>query len=533
MFLDDFIEKAAEMHSDAIAIEQEEIHYSYRQVEQMANRLANYLLSKGIVPDDKVVILLPRCAFVPIAMLGVLRAGGAYIPLDPEIPADRVNFILEDSGAKLIITSDNILQRIGSELQSPSLFNIDNQLAETDGYPDSKPVVPNRSITDLCYIIYTSGTTGKPKGVLLEHRNAVNYVHGAQSIYPIDSSFRALQGFSVSFDASVEEIWVPLSVGATLVIGTFEIMRSGDRFSSIMNKLNISFLSCTPTLLSMVKDDIPGLKILIFGGEVCSSDIANRWCTPGRILYNTYGPTEATVIATFQILKPNVPVTIGQPLPGYEVLIVNDQLSVVADGEEGEILIGGDSVARGYLNRDELTAQKFIETNRYNGEPGRYYRTGDLAKKAPNGEIIFLGRADAQVKVRGFRVELSEIEWLLMQCKGIQAAAVTLDTNSQQLSAYVVSKSNEQFDRKGIANLLRLKLPYYMIPSTLDSIESLPMTSSQKIDRKKLPAPKMPLTFSTQKKIIPPTSFIEREMVRIIAKHIQRDNISMDDNFFD
>ena len=533
MFLDDFIEKAAEMHSDAIAIEQGEIRYTYRQVEQLANRLANFLLTKGIVPDDKVVILLPRCAFVPIAMLGVLRAGAAYIPLDPEIPADRVNFILEDSDAKLIITSDSILQRIGSELKSPFLFNIDSQLSDTNGYPDSKPVVNNRSITDLCYIIYTSGTTGKPKGVLLEHRNAVNYIRGAQSIYPIDSTFRALQGFSVSFDASVEEIWVPLSVGATLVIGTFDIMRSGDRFSSIMNKLNISFLSCTPTLLSMVKEDIPGLKILIFGGEVCSSDIANRWCTPGRMVYNTYGPTEATVIATFQILKPNVPVTIGQPLPGYEVLIVNDELSVVSDGEEGEILIGGNSVARGYLNREELTAQKFIETDRYNGVTERYYRTGDLAKRAPNGEIIFLGRADAQVKVRGFRVELSEIEWLLMQCKGVQAAAVALDANSQQLSAYVVSKSNEQFDRDGIASLLRLKLPYYMIPSTLDSIEALPMTSSQKIDRNKLPVPKMPLTFSSQKKIIPPGSVLERLMVSIIAKNIHRNDISMDDNFFD
>jgi len=533
MFLDDFFEQAEEKYPDDIAIEQGEIQYTYRQVDQASNKLAYYLLSKGIHPDDKVIILLPRCAFVPIAMLGVLKAGAAYIPLDPEIPGDRVNFINQDSEARLIITSDSILQRIGKELDSLSLLNIDHQLSETDGFQNSKPVVANRSITNLCYIIYTSGTTGKPKGVQLEHRNVVNYLRGALQIYPIDSTFRALQGFSVSFDASVEEIWVPLSVGATLIIGTFDIMRSGDRFSSLLNKLNISFLSCTPTLLSMVKEDIPGLKILIFGGEVCSQDIANRWCIPGRLVYNTYGPTEATVIATFQLLKPNVPVTIGLPLPGYDVFIVNDQLSAVPDGEEGEILIGGNSVARGYLNREELTAQKFIETNRYTGVTERYYRTGDLAKQAPNGEIIFLGRADAQVKVRGFRVELSEIEWLLMQCKGIQAAAVALDANTQQLSAYVVSKKDEAFDREGIAALLRLKLPYYMIPSTLDSIDSLPMTSSQKIDRKKLPAPKMPLTFSSQKKILPPSTVLERLMVSIIAKNIQRDDISMDDNFFD
>ena len=533
MFLDVFFEKAAELHADAIAIEQGETFYSYREVDRTANKLAHYLQSRNIVPEDKVVILLPRCAFVPIAMLAVLKAGAAYIPLDPEIPADRVNFIMEDSGAKLIITSDSILERIGTQLDPHPVFDIDSQLIETENLVHTKPDDTKRCPGNLCYIIYTSGTTGKPKGVLLEHRNVSNYILGARQIYPIDNTYRALQGFSVSFDASVEEIWVPLSVGATLVIGTFDIMRSGDKFSSILNKLNISFLSCTPTLLSMVKEDIQGLKILIFGGEVCTSDVAKRWCTPGRTVYNTYGPTEAAVIATYQVMKPDVPVTIGLPLPGYEVLIVNEQLALAGDGEEGEILIGGESVARGYLNRDELTAQKFIETERYKGTQERYYRTGDLAKKTPNGEIIFLGRADAQVKVRGFRVELSEIEWLLMQCEGVQAAAVALNTDTQQLAAYVVQKVNEEINREGIARLLRLKLPYYMIPSTLDTVESLPMTSSQKIDRKKLPEPKTPLTFSQERKIIPPVTPLELEMVRIIAKNIHRDDISMDDNFFD
>ncbi|MDD4971784.1 MAG: amino acid adenylation domain-containing protein [Paludibacter sp.] len=533
MFLDVFFEKAAEQHPDAIAIEQGEIRYSYRQADRIANKLAHFLQIQGIAPEDKVVILLPRCAFVPIAMLAVLKAGAAYIPLDPEIPADRVNFIMEDSEAKMLITSDTILQRIGLDLEPYPIFNIDHQLIETDNLVHTKPDESRRCLSNLCYIIYTSGTTGKPKGVLLEHRNVANYILGARQIYPIDNTYRALQGFSVSFDASVEEIWVPLSVGATLVIGTFDIMRSGDRFSSMMNKLDINFLSCTPTLLSMVKEDIPGLKILIFGGEVCPNDIANRWCTPGKLVYNTYGPTEAAVIATYQILKPDVPVTIGVPLPGYDVLIVNDQLVPALAGEEGEILIGGNSVARGYLNREDLTAQKFIETERYTGTPERYYRTGDLAKQAPNGEIIFLGRFDAQVKVRGFRVELPEIEWIIMQCRGVQAAAVALDAATQQLAAYVVQKENETIDRDGIAHLLRYKLPYYMIPSTLEVIDSLPMTSSQKIDRKRLPAPRSPLTSQVQKKIIAPATELEKEMVRIIAKNIHREDISMDDNFFD
>lgn len=532
MFLDHFFEESAALYPEAIAIEQGETKYTYSEVEYTANRLAHFLKSKGIASEEKVVILLPRCAQVPVTMLGVLKAGGAYIPLDPEIPAERVSFIMEDSGAKLIITSDEILERISSIRNQYQIFNID-QLNLLDEFSGSKPDEINRSSNDLCYIIYTSGTTGKPKGVLLEHRNVVNYVSGAQLIYPIHHSDRSLQGFSVSFDASVEEIWVPFSVGATLVVGTFEIMRSGDRFASMLNNLNITFLSCAPTLLSMVKEDIPGLKILIFGGEVCSKDIASRWCKPGRLVYNTYGPTEAAVIATYSILEPGEEVTIGHPLKGYEVLIVNEQLSLVNENQEGEILIGGESVARGYLNQDQLTARKFIETDQFTGVLTRYYRTGDLAKYAPNGEIIFIGRADAQVKVRGFRVELAEIEGLLNTCTGVQASAVSLDHSTQQLAAYVVLSKGEVIDRESIANLLRSKLPYYMIPSTLDIIPSIPMTPSQKIDRKCLPPPHTPFVFSAQREIIMPSTEIENEMVKILAKNIHREDISMSDNFFE
>lgn len=533
MLTECFFEKSVLLYPNTIAIEQGDTKYTYIQVERLANQFAHLLKEKGIGVEDKVVILLPRVAQVPISMLAVLKAGAAYIPLDPEIPAERVNFIMQDSGAKLLITSDVILQRIGTDINQNFILNIDEQFNNLADYPSIKPTEAERSMNDLCYIIYTSGTTGKPKGVLLEHKNVTNYIQSAQMIYPITNQDRALQGFSVSFDASVEEIWIPFSVGATLVIGTFEIMRSGDQFASILTELNISFLSCAPTLLSIVKDDIPSLRILIFGGEVCSKDIANRWCSPNRIVYNTYGPTEATVIATYSVLKPYEEVTIGIPLQGYDVLLVDDQLEPISNGGQGEILIGGLSVARGYLNRDELTASKFIVTDRYKGVDERYYRTGDLAKYSDNGEIIFLGRADAQVKVRGFRVELSEIEGLLVRCDGVQAVAVSLDSDTQQLAAYVVQKKNETIDREGIARLLKQTVPYYMIPSTLDLIDALPMTSSQKIDRKQLPPPQTPLLHSSHKKIIPPNSVLECEMIRIIAKNIQRDDISMDDNFFD
>jgi non-ribosomal peptide synthetase-like protein len=533
MFLENFFENSVKNYPQNIAIEEGEKKFTYAEADKTANRLANYLRSLEIGPEDKVTILLPRRAEVTIVMLGVLKAGAAYIPLDPEIPADRVNFIMDDAKSKLLITGDEIMERIGNQLGSFPIYNIDKQFHELEAYPDTKPEVEGRREDNLCYMIYTSGTTGKPKGVLLMHKNAVTYVHGAQKIYPIGSADRALQGFSVSFDASVEEIWVPLSVGATLVVGTFEIMRSGDRFSSILQKLNITFLSCAPTLLSMVKDDIPCLKILIFGGEVCSMDIANRWCKPGRTVYNTYGPTEATVIATYSILKACEEVTIGKALDGYEVLLVDDKLNPITEtGVEGEILIGGESIARGYLNREDLTAKKFITTDRYCGTMKRYYRTGDVAKYNDNHDFVFVGRADAQVKVRGFRVELAEIEGLLMQNDAVQAAAVTLDKDTQQLAAFVVLREGMSIDREKIAKQFRQLLPYYMIPSTLDEIDQLPMTTSQKIDRKRLPTPKTPLSFSSDKKIIPPTTPLEKAMVEVIARNINRDDISMDDHFF-
>ncbi len=532
-FLDQYFKQSAVRYPNAIAIEQGAKRFTYAETNTLANRFAHFLIEKGIAPEEKVVILLPRCAEVYIMMLGVLKAGGAYIPLDPEIPAERVNFIMEDSGAKVLVTSNEILERISNGLKPQPLFNIDEQWDSLKSLPDTEPRVENRSPDNLCYIIYTSGTTGKPKGVLLEHRNVTNYIRGAQIIYPIDNSYRALQGFSVSFDASVEEIWVPFSVGATLVVGTYDIMRSGDQFAALLNQLHITFLSCAPTLLSMVTEDIPALKILIFGGEVCSTDLARRWCKPGRMVYNTYGPTEATVIATYSLLNESCAVTIGKALPGYEVLIVNENLEPVGVNEEGEILLGGESIARGYLHRDDLTVQKFLETDRFIGAPERYYRTGDIAKYNAEGEIIYVGRVDAQVKVRGFRVELAEIEGLLLQSPGIRAAVVSLDVDTQQLAAYVMIEKNVEINREEIAAGLRAKLPYYMIPSTLDVLPALPMTTSQKVDRKRLPAPEIPLSFSAQKEFILPVTDLEKKLVEAIARNIHRSDISMDDNFFE
>ncbi|MEG2158226.1 MAG: AMP-binding protein, partial [Bacteroidaceae bacterium] len=241
-----------------------------------------------------------------------------------------------------------------------------------------------------------------------------------------------------------------------------------------------------------------------------------------------------TVIATYSVLDGESEVTIGKPLPLYEVYLVNEDLSPVKSGQEGEIVIGGESVARGYLNKDELTATKFVETDRVNGMWTRFYRSGDRGRENEKGEIVFLGRSDAQIKVRGFRVELTEIEMLLLNGSGIQAAAVTLDMASQQLAAFVVEKNGEKMDRKEIAQLLRSKLPYYMIPSTLDVMDALPMTTSQKVDRNRLPSPVTPLSkVSEPRLLVEPQTELEKKLVASLAIHFEREDISLTDHFFD
>jgi len=533
MLLHQFFEHSADLYPGHTAIEDSNDTLTYAEVERLANQVAHYLIDLGAVPESTVAIMLPRSAFVYIAMIGILKTGAAYIPIDPETPGERTDFILEHSEALLLISSDAVFNRIGTVLKNRKVWNIDQERSRIESYPTIRFSQNKATLSNLCYIIYTSGSTGKPKGVLLEHGNVVTYLNSALQIYPITHKDRALQGFSVSFDASVEEIWVPFAVGATIVVGTIGLMRSGNQFSGLVNRLNISYLSCAPTLLSMVDEDIPTVKILIFGGEVCPPGLAYKWCSEGRFVFNTYGPTEAAVVATYKEIKPTRPVTLGTAMPQYIVKILNEDLSPVCGHEEGEIYIGGSSIARGYLNLPDLTGQKFIITDKITGNSIRFFKTGDIARYSDDGEIIYIGRTDAQVKVRGYRVELTEIEGLLSQCQGVKAAVVALNPATQQLSSYVVVQPGETINREQISRMLRSGLPFYMIPSTLDEIDMFPMTTGLKIDRSKLPSPRVPLTSYSRKHRILPTTELEKVLIEQLEQHFNFTDLSMDDNFFD
>ena len=500
--LQEVFEDRADLYPDRIAVEYADSHLTYRELDEASNQLARYLVGLGAGPEVCVAFWLPRSLNAYVSLLGILKTGAAYVPIDPEYPADRVEYILQDSRSAIIIVADEFAERIGSFPGKVVRLDSDQQRITLESTMRLDPHESLRAeehesslrAENLCYVIYTSGSTGKPKGVQIEHRNAVHLVLTEARRFAIQSDDRVFQGFSLAFDASVEELWLAWSAGATLVAATPEMIHAGPDLPVALTQSGITILSCVPTLLAMMEGGLPTVRILIVGGEACSSDLVTRWCRPGCRMFNTYGPTEATVIATWTECDPTRPVTIGEPLPGYTAFVLDENGTPLGTGESGELYLGGAGLARGYLGRDDLTQERFVMRSPVPGtRPQRLYRTGDLARWTSDGQLEFLGRIDGQVKLRGFRVELSEIESELIRCPGVLAAAVTVredEPGTQQLIAYLVPRTGAEFDDDQLRLLLRQTLPVYMIPSLFEPIESLPTLTSGKVDRKQLPAPR-------------------------------------------
>jgi non-ribosomal peptide synthetase-like protein len=521
-----YFEQQAYCHPDRLALVCNDQQMTYGELEHRSNQLAHYLKSRGIGVGAKVGLLLERSIEVYIAILGILKAGAAYVPMDPDYPADRVQYILSDSEVALLLTSATMLSK-HPDLPCPSFCFDPRVISAQPTTPTGIEISP----TELCYIIYTSGSTGRPKGVMLEHRNAANFVWSAQDVYGVRSDDRFYQGFSIAFDASIEEIWLTFAAGATLVVGTAEMVRAGSELAGILTRLGVTVFSCVPTLLSMLQEDLPTVRLLILGGEACQPELIQRWFRAERRILNTYGPTEATVVATYLECDPQKPVTIGQPLPSYLVYILNENLQKVADGETGQIFIGGDCLARGYVNRPELTAEKFIQ---HPTLQCRLYASGDLGSWV-NNEIQFLGRADDQVKLRGFRVELSEIESVLMQCPGIQIAVVAIKPGSDGVEALIayLALGEETLDLAATRDHLRQRLPGFMMPTCFHQLQAaeIPRLASGKVDRKRLPDP-IPMAEAARTGLRQPSTPLEAKLVQIWSK-LFNTQVSIDDNFFD
>ena len=395
-------------------------------------------------------------------------------------------------------------------------------------------------VEPLAYIIYTSGTTGNPKGVGIGHASICNFVRVAAELYGYQPGDRVYQGMTIAFDFSIEEIWVPLMAGATLVPARPGVTMLGEelRRRSCANATSPSWPAARRCLRPSSRT-CPKLRILLVGGEACPQNLVKRWYRPGRRILNSYGPTEATVTATLTELTPDKPVTIGVPLSTYSIVILDpNEDKTVAPGELGEIGIAGVGLALGYMNRDELTMKKFIRDflNIQNNPSGRIYRTGDLGRIDENGEIDYRGRIDTQVKIRGYRIELSEIEAVLLDLPEIAQAAVTTfepEDGVVEIVAYYALKQGAELPRSEISQALRSKLPAYMVPAFLEQLDAIPMTLSNKADLKKLPKPQLQRFSAAATGYVPPKTENERIIHAAVAEVLRVERVSTEHHFFD
>ena len=513
--------------------------YTYLDIDEAANKLARYLKAKGIKSGDRVALLLERSRRTYIALLAIMKVNAAYVPLDAAFPQDRIGFILEDSEAAAILSQSRYGQRLEGLPQQKCFIDVDEDAISE--FPGHRLDAEERGepVDELAYIIYTSGTTGKPKGVAIEHSSICNFVRVAAETYGIESHDRAFQGMTIAFDFSVEELWVPLMAGATLVPAPNTATLVGEELAAFLDQEQISVLCCVPTLLATIERDLPHLRVLLVSGETCPQNLVLRWAAPHRRILNAYGPTEATVTATIIELKPDRTVTIGKPLPTYSVVILApEEDRLMPPGEVGEIAIGGICLARGYVNRPDLTQQKFIPD--FVGLPSnpskRIYRSGDLGRFDSNGEIEYLGRKDTQVKIRGYRIELAEIESVMLKLPGIAQAVVNTyesEPGLVELAAYFSPKKGTPAPSpESILQALRAELPPYMLPAYIEQLPIIPMTSSHKADRKALPAPKGPRVAVSSSNYVAPRNEREKLLEAEIVALLKLPRASIKDDFF-
>ena len=472
-------------HAAMITLER---RLSYADVDRMAEAIARGLVAQGAKPGAVVGLWMGRGPELLIGQIAIAKTGAAWLPFDADAPIDRIAVCLGDAEAVALLTSADFAVKTHGHCPCPVL--IDAQIAVADGARvDTRAA--GASPDDPAYLIYTSGSTGVPKGIVITGRNICHYLRAANDIYGITDHDIVFQGASVAFDLSMEEIWMPYLVGATLFVATPEIMGEADRLPDVLDDAGVTVLDTVPTLLAMMPKDPPRLRIIILGGEACPPAIAARWCKPGRTIFNSYGPTEATVVATVAEVRRDAPVTIGGPIPNYTCYVADEALNLLQRGVEGELLIGGTGVARGYLKRDALTAEKFV-ANPFatGGHDPILYRSGDAVVLDDDGNIGFRGRIDDQVKIRGFRVELGEIEARLAGLAGVSQAAVVVrgETGIDELVAFLVAERGHTIDPKALRADLREHLPPYMVPARYETLEALPRLPSGKADRKALKA---------------------------------------------
>jgi amino acid adenylation domain-containing protein len=544
--LHELVEAQAERVPERVAVICENRELTYCELNARANQLAHYLRTRGIGPDVRVGICLEPSFEFAVAVLAVLKSGGACVPLDPNYPQERLAYMLQDVEARLLITQKGALQ--GDSPAGCELLFLSEKSEVLSSQPRTNPtsdVAPG----DTAYVIYTSGSTGKPRGVLLTHAGLVNYNANMSRFYSVTPSDRVLQFCSISFDIALEEIFITWLGGAALVFRTEQMPIAVPEFLAWIERQQITVLDL-PTAywhewvhdFPELKEPVPhGLRLVIVGGEKASAKAYATWSgvVDGRTRWvNTYGPTEASIAATAfepgsdtgSAIPEEIP--IGRPVANVRIYLLDRHLNPVPVGVPGELHIGGAGVAKGYLNRPELTAQKFI-SDPFSSPPARLYNTGDLARYLPSGDIEFLGRRDDQIKIRGFRIELGEIEAALAKHPSVREVAVIAREDvpgDKRLVAYLVPTSGARPTNADLRDYLQQQLPDYMVPSAFVILHSMPLTPNGKVNRRGLPAPEIEAP-PDQNAVA--TDALQSQLVKIWENVLGRKRIGIRDNFFE
>lgn len=533
--LPDLVDEQAEILPDFPAVRFEGETLTYAGLQRRSNQLARALIQRGLQPGELAAVLLPAGPELVISLLAVQKAGGAFLPIDPDYPPERLAYMIEDSQVQTLLTRSEFLSSLPEPLQRTICLDADEDWIA--GQPETRPEI-RLNPDDLAYVIYTSGSTGRPKGSLLRHRGLSNLFQVQNPLIDLRSGDRALQFFSVGFDGSLWGIFSPLCTGATLYLAARETLTSPVELARLAEREGLTHLFLTPSVLSLLDpQQFPSLRAVVVGGEALPVDTLQRWLRRCAVI-NAYGPTEATIVSTMYPMKyaptglQHVP--IGRPLPNTRAYVLDEHLQLAPVGVPGELYVGGLHLSLGYLNRPELTEKKFIPNPFIPGE--MLYQTGDRARWLPDGTIDFLGRLDSQVKIRGFRIELGEIENVLLEHPGVkQAVAAVLPDRAgdPRLVGYIVpaDPGNPPTQAELLASL-KARLPAYMHPQNWVIIDNVPLSPSGKVDRRRLPVPTDEIETGTVGYQEPQTP-TERQLAELWEKVLGTGPVGLADSFFD
>ena len=536
----ELFEAQVERTPSAIAVVAGDRQLTYAELNERANQLARFLRRFGIGPDSLVGLCLDRSLEMIVGILGVLKAGAGYVPMDPSYPADRLAFMLQDANVFVLLTQSHLLDQLpahnGPRLSLDSDWDVIAKEKKENLAAWANPA-------NLAYVIYTSGSTGKPKGVMIHHRGLVNYLTWATETYEVAGGCGAPVHSSFSFDLTITSLFAPLMVGRSIFLVADGIE---NLVEALLARDNYSLVKITPAHLRalaelMPADQIRGrVRALVIGGEALHMESLAFWRThaPLTRLINEYGPTETVVgCCVYEVAEDDPvsgPVPIGTPVANSQLYVLDESLQPVDKGATGELYIGGDGVGLGYLNRKQLTDDRFIPDPFSRNCRGRLYRTGDLARFNDDGNLVYLGRIDNQVKVKGFRIELDEVETILNQFAGVRECAVVARedaTGEKRLVAYVV-EDTPQSEVDELRKAMKTKVPEYMVPTTFVKMESLPLTTNGKVDRQALPAPDRKQNGCTEN-CATRHSQAEQTLVKIWAEVLKVEHVGLNDNFFD